>query len=327
MTVSRIITIEEFNQMMSYNVYAKNQEQQQSMKRQLMAEAKAAYGERYDRLDERTKGAIDMLCWFATERGFVFAKDQYLAERYQVSSKTIRNILQTLRAKGVIFTVYRHKNGQNGRTSPVQLFKGHPYYAYWEKQLNLGHFQSHFQSEIAETPCESKDEQPKKVPTLYLTITKDLLKTLRRQGRLNSTFTPKNVPKEFVQTARPFFDDAKEIADLWQKAVLVYRQFDFLHELDEYTEVVVDALKQSVYALKHRKIRKDFKGYFYGTLLKMFTYQKRRETFASHPSIYNWLEEQDEKMIGSTPNEHTNWAASNPKEERTFDNWLEELPY
>lgn len=56
--------------------------------------------------------------------------------------------------------------------------------------------------------------------SLYLTITKNLLKTLRRQGCLNATFTPKNVPKELIQTTKPFFADAKEIADLRQKAAM-----------------------------------------------------------------------------------------------------------
>jgi hypothetical protein len=92
-----------------------------------------------------------------------------------------------------------------------------------------------------------------------------------------------------VKTVKPFFDDAEEIHDLWEKVALVYRQFDLLRELEQYTELVIDALKR-------RKIRKDFKGYFYGTLLKMFTYQKRRETFSSHPSIFNWLEDQEENQ-------------------------------
>ena len=184
-----------------------------------------------------------------------------------------------------------------------------------------------FQNEIAETPCKSKEKQLKKVPTKYLSFNKHLLKILRKKDRLDSSFTPKNVPGEFVKTAKPFFDDAKEIHDLWKKAALVYRQFDLLHELEQYTELVIDALKQSVYALKQRKIRKDFKGYFYGTLLKMFTYQKRQETFSTHPTIYNWLENQEEESAGSTKNGRTEIQDLMAKKKQNLDYLIEELPY
>ncbi|MCI2257264.1 hypothetical protein L2D08_23415 [Domibacillus sp. PGB-M46] len=145
--------------------------------------------------------------------------------------------------------------------------------------------------------------------------------------RLDDSFTPKVVPDEFVKTTKPFFSDAEDIYDLWKKAALVYRQFDLLHELKQYTDIVIDALKQTIYAHKHRKIRKDFKGYFYGTLLKMFTYQKRQETFASHPSIFNWLENQEEESAGSTQNWRVEIQELMAKEERDLDYLIEEIPY
>ncbi|WP_050182144.1 helix-turn-helix domain-containing protein [Domibacillus robiginosus] len=327
MTVSRIVTPDEFKQMMSYKVYAENHNQQQSMKLQLLKGVEEAYGERYWRLKEGTRKAIDMLCWFASERGFVFAKDKYLSDRYEVSAKTVRNVLKELREAGIIFTVYRRSSTQNCRTAPVHLFTAHPYFKYWQNMLDLHDFQNDFQNENAEKPYESKEEQPKIVSTKYLSFNKNLLKILRKQDRLNSSFTPKNVPGEFVKAAKPFFDDAEDIYDLWKKASLVYRQFDLLHELEQYTELVIDALKQTIYAYKHRKIRKDFKGYFYGTLLKMFTYQKRQETFTSHPSIFNWLEDQEEKSAGSTKNWRAEIQELMAKEERDLDDLIEELPY
>ena len=144
MTVSRIVTTDEFNQMRSYKVYAENHEQQQSLKRQLLKKVEAAYGERYWSLKEGTRKAIDMLCWFASERGFVFAKDKYLADRYSVSARTIRNVLKILREAGVISTVYRRPSDQNYRTGPIHLFTAHPYYKYWKNMLDLRDFQSRF---------------------------------------------------------------------------------------------------------------------------------------------------------------------------------------
>ncbi|WP_050184493.1 hypothetical protein [Domibacillus robiginosus] len=145
--------------------------------------------------------------------------------------------------------------------------------------------------------------------------------------RLDDSFTPKVVPDEFVKTTKSFFSDAEDIYDLWKKATLVYRQFDLLHELKQYTDIVIDALKQTIYAHKYRKIRKDFKGYFYGTLLKMFTYQKRQETFSNHPSIFNWLEDQEEESAGSTQNWRMEIQELMAKEERDLDYLIEEIPY
>lgn len=146
-------------------------------------------------------------------------------------------------------------------------------------------------------------------------------------NRLDDSFTPKIVPDEFVKTTKPFLGDAKDIYDLWKKAILVYRQFDLLHDLKQYVDIVIDAFKQSIYAHKHRKIQKDFKGYFYGTLLNMFTYQKRQETFANHPSIFNWLEDQEEESAGSLKNWRTEIQELMAKEERNLDCLIEELPY
>ncbi|WP_050182480.1 hypothetical protein [Domibacillus robiginosus] len=76
------------------------------MKLQLLKGVEEAYSERYWRLKEGARKAIDMLCWFASERGFVFAKDEYLPNRYEVSAKTVRNVLKVLHKEaGVIFTI------------------------------------------------------------------------------------------------------------------------------------------------------------------------------------------------------------------------------
>lgn len=114
-------------------------------------------------------------------------------------------------------------------------------------------------------------------------------------SRLDESFTPKNVPKTFIETVKPFFGEAAEIYRLWGKAKLAFTKFKLSHVLEDYADLVQDAFKQSVFAYKHRKIRKDFLGYFYGTLMRMFTYEKRKETFASHPTIFNWLEDQEEE--------------------------------
>lgn len=287
------LSTKQFQFLYSYPAYSENRQQQQEQKLPLLAKASAAYGDAFYNLKESTRKAVEMICWFAAEKGYCFAKEDYLCDRFGISPRTVRDIFKVLRKAGVIITVYRHSTRQNGLGAPVHFFADHPLYETWKDAFTLPDCQAGCQAEKTEIPCQSKDEQSKKVSTKYLSLSKKLFKILRKKTRLDESFTPKNVPVDFIKAVKPFFGEAKEIHTLWQKAEIASRPFTLLRDLKEYTDLVTDAFKQSVYALKHRKIKKDFHAYFYGTLMNMFTYQKRRETFATHPVIYNWVNDED----------------------------------
>ncbi|MET1032147.1 helix-turn-helix domain-containing protein [Domibacillus tundrae] len=331
MTVSKVISISEFKEMNNYIPLAKNHQEQQTLKLDLLKSVEAVYGERYYRLKEGTRKAIDMMCWLAAEKGFFFASDDYLAARYGVSDKTIRNISKKLRDHGLIQTIYRRSSTQNGLSAPIHLFTAHPYFDHWKEVFTLEDCQADCQAKNADILCESKVEPPKKVSTKYLSFNKNLLKILRKENRLGHTFTPKNIPQEFVKTVKPFFDDATDIYTLWGKALLAYKKFSLVYTLEHYVEVVIDGFKQSVFAYKQRRIRKDFNGYFYGTLFKLFTYKKREETFANHPTIFNWLEDHEETVSLNQEIKKKSWRQEiedlMEKENQRLGANVEEIPY
>ncbi|MEK4031414.1 transcriptional regulator [Pseudobacillus sp. FSL P4-0506] len=268
MTVSRMLSKEEFKQMMSYKPHATNQKEQQSMKLKLLKVVEEVYGDSYYRLKKETRQAIDMMCWLSSERGFFFAKDDYLADRHDISDRTIRNVAKKLREHGVLFTVYRRSTKQNGRSAPVHLFVDHPYFSYWEELLNLSDFQADFQTENAGIPCGSKSEESKKVPTYNKYIRKE-------EPVLDESFTPSHIPKSFILAVKPFFGQAKEIYKLWGKAMLAYRITRLGTPLEELTELVIQAFKESIFSHKHRHIKGSFNAYFFGTLRNMMTIEKR----------------------------------------------------
>ncbi|UAT33095.1 transcriptional regulator (plasmid) [Bacillus badius] len=284
MTVSRMLSNEEFKQMMSYKPYANNHKEQQSMKLKLLKVVEEVYGDSYYRLKKETRQAIDMMCWLSSERGFFFAKDDYLADRHDISDRTIRNVAKKLREHGVLFSVYRRSTKQNGRSAPVHLFVDHPYFSYWEELLNLSDFQADFQTENAETPCGSKDEEAKKVPTYSLPLKKSFNKYIRKEEPvLDESFTPSHIPKSFILAVKPFFGQAKEIYKLWGKAMLAYRITRLNTPLEELTELVVQAFKESIFSHKHSRIKGSFNAYFFGTLRNMMTVEKRREIMNNDP--------------------------------------------
>ncbi len=291
MSEHKILSHSEFQKLQHYKPYAVNHSEQQKTKLILFNPIKAAYGDKFYRLKKGTQQSIEMLCWFSAEKGFCFASDDYFAKRFNVTGKTIRNIFKQLRDYGLVYTVYRRSSTQNGLGTPVHLFVKHPYFKQWTELLQLADFQPDFQPENTEIPCESKADKPGKDSTKYLSFNKKILKTLRKNIRLDETFTPKNVPKRFVEAVIPFVSEAKEIYLLWKKALMTYRQSNLADPIEFYVDITIDAFKQTVFAYKQRIIKKDFNGYFYGTLMNMFTYQKRKESLNNHPYFYNWLED------------------------------------
>lgn len=290
MTVSRIVTHEEFIHMTNYQSYAERAHQKKEMKKILLEKVMKTYGDTFYRLKEGTRKAIDMLCFFAAERGFVYASDQYLGERYEVSDRTVRNVLAMLRKKGLIVTVYRGLSNHNGRGCPMHLFVDHPYFENWNNYLNLEDFQRNFQSQNAETACESKESETKKKSTNNLTIN-SLNKLRTGSVHLSAEFTPSIVPEAFKSTVKVFFNNAKDIHDLWKKACLANKVSGLNVPSEDIMPVILQAFKEAIYALKQNKIKKDFQGYFFGTLRGMLALEARRKHFnPEHPLYYNFLE-------------------------------------
>lgn len=293
MALSKIVSNQEFQQMISYKSLAENEQQKREMKKTLLARVKEAYGDTYYRLKEGTKEAIDMMCWFASERGFVFAGDDYLGDRHEISDRTIRNIAKTLRKTDLILTVYRRSTKHNGRGCPVHLFVDHPYFDYWTSLLQL-EFQAGFQAENTESPCESKEEQRKNISTYNLTL-KTFIKHNKRneETMLDTTFVPSNVPEGFILAVQPFFNNANEIYRLWGKTLLAHKISRLDNPVEDLLPIVIKAFKESVFAYKQKRVKKAFTGYFFGSLRNMFGIQKRKEVFernAGHPLFYNFLE-------------------------------------
>lgn len=161
------VETDQFKQMISYTPYVTEKQDKRKMKYNLLDNIKDGLGDKWDRLKEGTRQAFDMICFFSAELGFFYASDDYLADRHDISDRTVRNRLKELEELGQVVKVYRRAKRCNGRGKPVYLLVNHPYFKYWTSLLNID-FQVDFQTENAQTPCESREEEPKKVPTYSL---------------------------------------------------------------------------------------------------------------------------------------------------------------
>jgi hypothetical protein len=170
------IETDQLQQMISYKPLVHNQEGQQKVKLQLLEEVKAFFADKFYRLKAGTRKAIDFIAWLSSERGFIFASQLYIGEKYGVSDRTIRGIMKQLEGAGLIVKAYRRAKNTNAKGKPVYFFTKHKYFAYWKELLGFNNFQEDFQEENGHNPCESKNEQGKKVSTnTYLNKLRDLL--------------------------------------------------------------------------------------------------------------------------------------------------------
>jgi hypothetical protein len=108
--------------------------------------------------------------------------------------------------------------------------------------------------------------------------------------QLDYTYVPSYVPTEFTRTVRPFFDRAKEICQLWDRAIMAYRTMKFHEPIERFLPTVIKAFKETVYKYKQRRLQKGFIPYYYGTLAAMLVVEKRRMG-AGQQLPWSWLEE------------------------------------
>jgi hypothetical protein len=162
----------QFKQMISYSPYVTNSGEKRKVKYNLLDSIKEVVGDKWTRFKEGTRQAFDMICFLSVELGFFYAGDEYLAGRYNISDRTVRNRLKELEELGQVIKVHRRARKCNGRGKPIYLFVNHPYFNYWVTLLNidLTNFQTDFQTENAEKPCDSKVEQAKLIPTYSLPL-------------------------------------------------------------------------------------------------------------------------------------------------------------
>jgi DNA-binding Lrp family transcriptional regulator len=154
----------QFKQMVSYNPYVTTSKDKKKVKYSLLDRIQEVLGDKWNRFKEGTRQSFDMICFLSAELGFFYAGDEYLAERHDISDRTVRNRLKELEELGQVIKVHRRAKRCNGRGRPIYLFVNHPYFHYWVEMLGikLEDFQTNFQTENQETSWESKGEDEKK---------------------------------------------------------------------------------------------------------------------------------------------------------------------
>lgn len=109
------------------------------------------------------------------------------------------------------------------------------------------------------------------------------VQTADKTDRLDKSFTPGSVPREFVDLVGRYFNDAERIYHLYNRCVIASRAAG-LDYVD--TDLMIDAFKQTVFQYKRNAIRGTFDGYFYGVYFNMAAVEVRRQTMGNASKFY-----------------------------------------
>ncbi|REJ23717.1 MAG: helix-turn-helix domain-containing protein [Bacillaceae bacterium] len=209
--------------------------------------------------------------------GVSFAKYDYIAEKANISRRTVIRAMNKLEEMGIIKRIPTSRpNGKRGVNiiviQKIDLTSN-------ENQSN-NNMSPHLVT--ADVTTENKKNQDHSVmrntkrTNVKLDNQQETIESINNK-ELDATFVPATVPKSFVDTVKPFFNSAKQIYDLFQRVQIAYNKCKLDRPLYDLIDIAIDSFKQTVFAKKMNRIKKTFEGYFYIVLYSNFVIEKRRE--------------------------------------------------
>ncbi|KYD29945.1 hypothetical protein [Geobacillus sp. B4113_201601] len=222
-----IIEHHQFKQILQYRPAVTEEADRNRLKMDMLQSIIQAIGEKWHRMKQETKSALEYLCFLSVERGFVYAGSYHVGERYDIDSSTVRRYLLFLERKGVIRRIWRSSIRQNGRGKAVIFFTVHPYFKQYWQTLFFSHDdeQAHAQAESVENTriVEGLNEQSSTLP--YDLPNSDINKNnnhLNVNHSKKGTFV-KFVSKEVNRIANGLFN-AEMIKSAWNRVTLAFRK-------------------------------------------------------------------------------------------------------
>jgi hypothetical protein len=223
-----IIEHHTFKQILQYRPAVTEEADRNRIKMDMLHSIINAIGEKWHRMKQETKSALEYLCFLSIERGFVYAGSQHVGDRHNIDSRTVRRYILLLEQKGIVRRLWRSSNKQNGRGKAVIFFTVHPYYSkYWQTLFfSHGDDQAHVQAKSVQNArkIEDSDEQnlslPYTSPDLQINKNNNHLKVSHAEKK--GSFV-KFVSKEVNRIANGLFN-AEIIKSAWDRITLAFRK-------------------------------------------------------------------------------------------------------
>lgn len=171
MTKNRKLTNDEVRYILGVESYVASKSEAKEMKFHLLDTVKSIVGEDWYTFSEKTRNAIEYVCFLSAERGHFYARPDSIAAKYKIGKSTVYGALKVLRDLGILEKVNRTSREQNGLGSAVHLFTIHPFFPHFVEYLKLekkANWKTDWKAEDSENPCGSKSPEEKTAPTYSL---------------------------------------------------------------------------------------------------------------------------------------------------------------
>ncbi|MCR8994628.1 hypothetical protein [Brevibacillus laterosporus] len=228
MTQNRKITSLEFDYLTHMKPYVapNDKNSKKSLKYALIDTVERVFGDMWFNLNEKTRQAIDYICFLSVEHGFFYASPEHIATRSGIGKSTIYKALKLMREFNVLVKVNRSSRKQNGLGCPVHFFTEHPYFQHYNTYLDLKwkpEEKADEKAENVEIPCGSKDEGSEKFSTLPLTSLHHQKMDLQPNVKTDSSSKKfiKYVPQEINELYANIFDF--RLRNIWQKVTQAWK--------------------------------------------------------------------------------------------------------
>lgn len=215
--------------------------------------------------------------------GVAFLKVDTIAKLTGSSKRTVQRALKTLESYGVIErkATIRERGGSGHNVYVIRAVDG--------AVIPHGTPQMSFREEVESVGVPSVEQSKVSSETVIAKTSpsKRINKRINvKDVQLDESFTPSNVPQEFIGATAPFYRSADVIYRLWKRVLIAYKKSEVSIPVEE-AEVlndVIKAFKESIFAQKASKIRNTFEGYFYRIVEAKLAVWKRREN-----PMFDWL--------------------------------------
>lgn len=158
-----IIEHDTFKQILQYRPTVTDETDRNTLKMTMLRSIIHAIGEKWARMKDETKSALEYLCFLSIERGFVYAGSKHVSERYDIDSSTVRRCyIAFLEKKGVIKRLWRSSTKHNGRVLADEICA----LAYSIAHKQFGQMKRERQPEIVET-VEQKPVRTEALPDWF----------------------------------------------------------------------------------------------------------------------------------------------------------------
>lgn len=207
-----------------------------------------------------------------------------------ISRSTFERMLQKAKKLGIlsIISTTRQKGGTSHNVYIFQPFDGAS-----TKQLTEREIPQQTQTAVAVEPHQKTPEAVNEFESNTKEKNKKTIQELRPkiQEELDYTYVPSYVPEPFIKTVKPFFTRAKEICQLWDRALIAYKSQKFHEPIKRFLPLIIKGFKETVYKYKQNRIKTSFVQYYYGTVCRMLADEARRikEEVIGDNKVRRWL--------------------------------------